>query len=373
MIIICYKTAGENNNVKMHVRTANSSQKEINTSKLYVAKGAFDSQDFRDHPNDQNISLSISWKYWPDDVDASTPIKNTAPIWATFDGDIGSYWVYSLSCAAYIPYLYIEKGDTRKQEDYAGQIQEVKIITDVGKTVIFSRNPWDNGESPIWAGSHFEDGINQLIDEHKHIIVNNDRSISQNNVVFIKGDWRSQQVTFEIDEQYDGISILHKDVNVYVNFLPVGYIKPPEQKNPFLSDKIENKVRKDPDSPTILLKWNVPGILTREAGIVPYNIAIQSANYYWQTKDSSFSVLQSQFSPVSNVGDMEDTPLENLEDPFTLVTTQLANIDTKVEQIRSGQDETFVQNLGEYLAADSQKKTDNEESVEIIFDATGIE
>jgi hypothetical protein len=27
-----------------------------------------------------------------------------------------------------------------------------------------------------------------------------------------------------MDEQYDGISVLHDDVKVYVNFIPVGYV-----------------------------------------------------------------------------------------------------------------------------------------------------
>jgi hypothetical protein len=41
------------------------------------------------------------------------------------------------------------------------------------------------------------------------------------------------------------------------------------------------------------MTWNVPGILTNKAGVVPYNLAVTAPNYYWQTQGSSFNVLKS--------------------------------------------------------------------------------
>jgi hypothetical protein len=111
------------------------------------------------------------------------------PIIATLNkngGDNGNYYIYTLKCLEYIE-ANADHILTVMWKLANGEINEVSYENFLGVSLIEPE---------------------QMQDEHDHIIIKDDRTISSNSVVLIAEDSNSQMVTFEIDELYDGISIL---------------------------------------------------------------------------------------------------------------------------------------------------------------------
>lgn len=341
MIIICYK---ESKSDYLHIRTTQSTEKEINTSKLYLGKAAFSSEKQGVPPNDFDIAMTIRRK-WEGGY-------QSVPVLATFDRETSTYWIYSLTCSSYIPY------ESPSTEENSGFLTSISVYANSGKTLLFQRKAEDQN---IWTGSHFADGEKTLIDEHAPIIIKSDRTISENNVVLIAGDRCSQQVTFEIDEQYDGISFLSEVTDIYLNYVPVNF-EQGDFPQPYVSEKIQlkNIKRKEPDLPTIQFMVTIPYLLTSKPGQVPFNIAVVSAGYYWQTRDSVFTVLNSRFSPQTSG---EDDPV------VPVISDPLAQLADQLNALREGRDTIFAQHVGEYLAIDSAENSEGQDITEIIFDA----
>lgn len=290
---------------------------EINLSTLYLIKNNIAKAPL--------VSLAVGGE--------NDGIEFNYPILATLTGDNGRYYIYKLSCPT-----HLTEAEYRLSVLWKDDAEEaITQTTNITLSSLLAVTP-----DTMW-------------DEHDHIIIHDDRSISNNNVVLLAEDSSSQLVTFEIDELYDGISVLDSTKTVQIEYLPVKYLPGEEEGRIFFDDSVE-KERLANNSSIILLKWKVPPRVTLHAGTVRYAVAVIGTDgYVWQTKSSSFTILP-------NLG-LRNTAIE------PEVATSFKELENTVKLLRTGGDTTFAQHIGEYLATDSNEKTESEESSEIIFDA----
>lgn len=141
-----------------------------------------------------------------------------------------------------------------------------------------------------------------LIDEHEPILVIG-RNINAITTTILAQDVNSQQFTFYIHKKYDGISFLDDTKKIYFDFIPVDKedLIINGKEVPFLTEPATEIISRNvlpPNGQTgewIILKWNLPYVATKKAGIVRFAISVidqsgDSRSYTWQTFPSSFSI-----------------------------------------------------------------------------------
>jgi hypothetical protein len=135
---------------------------------------------------------------------------------------------------------------------------------------------------------------NDLEDEHSAIIIN-DRTINPVTTLMVAGDRNSQQLRFYIKKCYDGVSFLDESKRIFIDYIPVDNTLLTDGKT-FLSSQITT-ILDDPEpdgqeGDWLLLKWTVPAVALAKAGSVKFAISVLGDNYVWQTKPSSFTIME---------------------------------------------------------------------------------
>lgn len=184
-------------------------------------------------------------------------------------------------------------------------------------------------------------GDKTLIDEHEPIYIIG-RQINPIAAQIVAEDANSQQFTFYIKNKYDGVSFIDESKAIYADYIPVNKEDLPLNTN-FLSDRLA-VVYEDimppygQESEWILLKWSLPYLATKTAGVVNFQISVinafgDSREYTWQTLPSSFKVSKN----LAPRGDTVLTPEE---------TSILADLIDDVNEIKEDVNalEVFVGN-----------------------------
>lgn len=128
------------------------------------------------------------------------------------------------------------------------------------------------------------DNPGDFVDQHDHLVIT-DRLIifpASGAPALVAGDNRSQVITFEIDKEYDGISVLDETKHPQVDFIPAGYSEQElaDAGVAFFYSKILNRTEQ---GDKVLLKWLVPGAVCDRMGVAKIALSILGDNYVWQT------------------------------------------------------------------------------------------
>lgn len=144
---------------------------------------------------------------------------------------------------------------------------------------------------------------NDLIDEHDPVLIVG-RRINPVTAEILSQDLGSQQITFYMRAKYDGVSFLGEGSGkkVYVDFIPVDkkLLTIDDKTFDFISMELTNitpiQAPNGSDEQWMALKWNLPYVITKDAGTVPFQITVAAMNdsqlltYIWQTYQSSLTV-----------------------------------------------------------------------------------
>lgn len=230
------------------------------------------------------------------------------------------------------PLIATQKNSLEKNDFYGYQLS--------------SRVSVPNGEYTFKIGnleieSFIIQGEKTFIDEHEPIYIIG-RQINPITAQIVAEDANSQQFTFYIKKKYDGVSFVDESKAIYADYIPVNKEDLPLNTN-FLSDRLaivyENAIPPhEQESEWILLKWSLPYLATKTAGVVNFQISVINAygdnrEYTWQTLPSSFKVSKN----LAPRGDTILTPEE---------TTILSELIDDVNEIKEDVNalEVFVGN-----------------------------
>ena len=196
--------------------------------------------------------------------------------------------------------------------------------------------------------------LNNLpLQDDANIVLISDRTIAPIKTAIVAQDRNSQQITFQIKEKYDGVSLLDPSKKVFIDYIPVDEVLLTDQngdKVSFLSDEILNKIPITlGEDKWVQLKWNVPFAATCKQGTVKFAIAVvnEERSYVWQTFPSSFTVS-------ANLGLRPSIEVENPE--------QISKLNQLIDD---------VSDLKELVGNQSNEDLSDDETM--IFDAGGAQ
>jgi hypothetical protein len=146
---------------------------------------------------------------------------------------------------------------------------------------------------------------NDLKDEHKEIIIDENRSIkfqNEDNIVITK-DNNSQEITFQIPREYDGIDLSKKQLYIY-------YITPKEFR-PLKEKLIIDETTLTKDSTNFKATWIFKSLATMTSGDMTFAIVAEGEDltdsYFWQTFPEIFKIQQGIFKEELEVDDFPTT------------------------------------------------------------------
>lgn len=235
------------------------------------------------------------------------------------------------------PLKAVKVASLEKNEFYGYRLTTISALNDGS----YYFNATFQDEETLVSDAFMIESNDDLIDEHDPVLIIG-RKINPVTAEILQQDLGSQQITFYMRAKYDGVSFLDESKKVYIDFVPVDKsILTIEGKTfDFLSMELKNitpiSAPNGSDEQWMALKWKVPYVITKDAGIVPFQITIAEMNsenllsYIWQTFQSSITISKNiGFRAGLNVQpetEVVNTIIKRLEDLEEVVGYQSDDI-----------------------------------------------
>lgn len=207
-------------------------------------------------------------------------------------------------------------------------------------------------------------------------------------IQLLRDDSRSQQLTFQINKNYDNITAFDASKQVQIDYIPADGMNEKEIANGcnFYSDLCSD-IKESEDGASIFIYWTVPATATRAEGNLRIALAIVDAPghesgkpYVWQTSPLSLSVLPNLaargaifYSETEN-----SSQISNLQSQIDSLTTTIANIkrvsiDSENGTITLQTPDITDDNEDVYSILDLVEEAADEKDIEVIIGDFGFD
>ena len=207
-------------------------------------------------------------------------------------------------------------------------------------------------------------------------------------IQLLRDDSRSQQLTFQINKNYDNITAFDASKQVQIDYIPADGMSEEEIANGcnFYSDLCSD-IKESEDGTSIFIYWTVPATATRADGSLRIALAIVDAPghtsgkpYVWQTSPLSLSVLPNLaargaifYSETENSGQISN--LQSQIDGLTAMVNNIKRVSINSDKgtITLQAQEISDANTQTYNILDLVEESADEKDVEVIIGDFGID